>query len=76
MFDFDWAFPSIAALAGLVGGVAGARQVPRTGGRFAVLGIALLLIAIAAGVAGFALDPHPGEPLRPVDYGALDCGRW
>lgn len=75
-FDFDWAYPALLAMAGLVGGVAaaavvGRRSSPSRG--WAVLNLVLLGLLLGAALAGSLADPVPGEALRPLEPGRFTC---
>lgn len=76
--DFDWAWPSLVAIAGVLGGVAAAaalrsarlhRDQPR---RAAAIGGVALVILLISGAAGYLADPRPNDPLRP-DWTHTDC---
>lgn len=77
-FDFDWAYPALLALAGIVGGIAAAplfttRADAGGAARAWVVG-ALAGALVVAGIAGFALDPLPAEALKPLSIDRVDCG--
>ncbi|QNO37774.1 O-antigen ligase family protein [Protaetiibacter sp. SSC-01] len=75
-FDFDWAYPALLAITGLVGGLAAAplfaeRPAPKTG--LAILNLGLVAVLLAAAFAGYLADPVPGEALRPLTPGMYVC---
>ena len=81
-FDFDWAFPLLIVLAGVMGGVAGAPVVTplsRVRPVGASIAATAALAVIASSLAGFALDPHPGTSLKNGELRAeaidLPCER-
>lgn len=77
-FDFDWSYPALLALAGIVGGIAAAPLVTQrtdaAGGIRRWIAPLLALALLGAGVVGFALDPLPAETLRPLPIERVDCG--
>jgi O-antigen ligase len=74
-FDFDWAYPAIIGLTGFVAGIAAAPVVPsRSATRLrATLAVALGVVLVATAVAGFAIDPYPGDPLLPISLERAGC---
>ena len=62
-FDFDWSFPSLMALVGIVGGIAASASA--RGRVVTIVNLVLLAVLVAAAVTGFAIDPHPSQPLLP-----------
>lgn len=66
-FDFDWAFPLLIVIAGLVSGVAAAPLLAtrRPAGRRSIaIAAASVFTVFACSAAGFAADPNPGTSLR------------
>lgn len=75
-FDFDWAYPALLALTGIVGGIAAAplfatRQ--RISTPVALVNLTLVALLVAAAVTGYLIDPVPGEALRPLLPGMYTC---
>ena len=70
--DFDWAWPSICALVGLVAGLASAPLVAARAGRptssraLAVLNVGMVAVLLAAAVTGYVIDPLRLIPAMPV----------
>jgi O-antigen ligase len=75
-FDFDWAYPALLAMTGVVGGVAAApllasrQRMPTLA---SVVNLALVALLLAAAFTGYLLDPVPGEALRALAPGMYTC---
>ena len=75
-FDFDWAYPALLAMTGLVGGIAAAPVfADRKAGGLAtsLLNLVLVGVLLAAAFTGYLVDPVPGEALRPLTPGVYVC---
>ncbi len=75
-FDFDWAYPALLALTGIVGGIAAAPLMasrPSASRGVAAVNLVLVAVLLGAGVAGCLVDPVPGESLRPLTPGVYVC---
>ncbi|MGN6274128.1 MAG: O-antigen ligase family protein [Protaetiibacter sp.] len=75
-FDFDWAYPALLAITGIVGGLAAAPVLAAREGRSTagmIVNLALVAVLFAAALAGYLLDPAPGEALRPLVPGQYSC---
>jgi O-antigen ligase len=75
-FDFDWAYPALLAIAGLVGGIAAAphyaNRAAGSSGR-SILNLVLIAVLLGAAFAGYLADPVPGEALRALMPGRYVC---
>ena len=76
--DFDWAYPSLIALAGIVGGIAAApwfaaHEHGPIARRRAITASVIALILFSAATAGQALDPNSSSPLTPAPVTATSC---
>jgi len=75
-FDFDWAYPALLAIVGIVGGIAAApvfadrQRMPLP---TALVNLALVAVLVAAAITGHLVDPVPGEALRPLVPGMYVC---
>jgi O-antigen ligase len=75
-FDFDWAYPALLAITGIVGGIAAApifATRERMSTSATLLNLALVALLLAAAVTGYLIDPVPGEALRPLMPGMYAC---
>lgn len=66
-FDFDWAYPALLAMTGIVGGLAAAPVLTRrTTSIGSIANLLLVGLLLAAALTGYLIDPVPGEALRPL----------
>ena len=68
-FDFDWAYPSLVVIAGIVAGIAAAPVVSRRprGTRWHLIALFAAVALVTASLGGFMLDPLPHESLQNGD---------
>ena len=78
--DFDWAWPSLVAIAGVLGGIAAgaALPAPRAVGersrRRTAVGLVGLVVVLGAGVGGYLMDPKANDPLQRAAVSEVECG--